>query len=219
MTIPLSAVEESETERRLLQLELNPRELQEAMLVGYTAAAGCTDHDPRSLPGTLAWGRAVGHLRDLTKPRGWTADRSSNYETAVHPSNAHCVAVAAGTRETGRSTGVPRTRTPKGPATSRVVTRNAQLPLGHGTDVFAGAGVARVEDEGRETWLLLHFYDREDDEIRLELSCPSEMSGSQITAWRERLLIDPVPFSEDVEVEEFDEPELPIDIDVPRRTK
>jgi hypothetical protein len=217
MTIPVSAVEGPEAQRRLRQLGLNSRELQETMLAGYTAAASCTDHDPRSLPGTLAWGRAVGHLRDLTKLRGWAADRSSNYETAVHPSNAHCVAVAAGTRETGRSTCVPRTRTPKGPATSRVVTRNAQLSLGHGSDVFAGEGVAQVEDENRETWLLLHFYDREVEEIRLELSCPSEMSGKQVTAWRERLLIDPVPFSEDVEVDEFDEPELPIEIDVPRR--
>ena len=217
MAIPSSAVDGAIAHVRLEQLALTVEELREAMQVGYTAAAGCTEHDPRSLAGTLAWGKGIGHLRDLTKLRGWTSDRTANYETTVHPSNSHAVAIAAGTAETGRTDGLPpHTKTPKGPATSRAVARNAQLSLGQGTDVFRGTGEP-VDDEDRETWVLLHHFDKDAEQIRLELSLPLEMSGKQITAWAERLILPPIEFSSEVEIEDV-EPDVPIDIDVSRRT-
>jgi hypothetical protein len=211
VTIPRTALAGFPGDNRLRQLDLSAEELREAILVGYTHAASCTDHDPRSLPGTLAWGKGIGHLRDLTKPRGWRADRDSNYETAVHPSNSHGVALASGNPDTGREDALPRTKTPKGPATGRAVKRNAQLPLGHETDVFADTGET-VDDTSRETWLLLHHYDREAEEIRLELSCPLEMKGKQITEWRERIILEPVPFSDNVEIDIDDDGDIDIDI-------
>jgi hypothetical protein len=149
--IPLTVVSGFPADERLRQLDLTADELCDAAHVGYTHAADCTDHDSQSLPGTLAWGKGIGHLRDLTKPRGWK-DRDSNYETVVHPSSSRGVALAAGTADTGRHDGVPGTKPPKGPATSRAVNRNAQLPLRHETDVFAGTGEP-VDDAHRETWL------------------------------------------------------------------
>jgi len=219
VTIPLSAIEGQNATSRLLQLDLSASELQQVVLVGYTAAADCTDHEPRTFVGMMPWGRGLGHLRDLTAPRGWRADRIDNYETAAHSANSHCVAISSGSPDTGRVKGMPRTRNRKGKMTRRMVERNRQLPLGHGTDVFAGTREAVIDDEDRETWLLLHYYDRENEEIRLELSCPSEMTGKQITDWRERILIDPVVFNGeiDADIEDIDAPELAIDIDVARR--
>ncbi|HUA03829.1 MAG TPA: hypothetical protein VMB27_08005 [Solirubrobacteraceae bacterium] len=219
MTIPLSAIEGQDATSRLLQLDLTAAELQQVVLLGYTAAADCTDHEPRTFVGMMPWGRGLGHLRDLTAPRGWRADRIDNYETAAHPSNSHCVAISSGSPDTGRVEGMPRTRNQKGKMTKRMVERNRQLSLGQGTDVFASTGEPVIEDEDRETWLLLHYYDREKEEIRLELSCPSEMTGKQITDWRQRIIIDPVPFNGeiDVDIEDIDEQDLAIDIDVPRR--
>ncbi len=106
--------------------------------------------------------------------------------------------------------------------TQRMVARNnRQLSLGEGNDLFAGTGepVVEVEDAKRVTWLLLHCYDREAGEIRLELSCPSEMSEKQITEWRERIIVDPVPFNGDIDavIVDVDEQDLTIDIDVARR--
>ncbi len=130
------------------------------------------------------------------------------------------MAIAAGTSQTGIADGVPpRTRTPKGRATSRAVKRNAQLQLGHGTAVFAGAGVVEAEDQNRETWILLHYFDVDAEEIRLELSSPLTMEGKQITVWRERVILPPFDFSTTVEIDFTNDPEddLAIDIDVPRR--
>lgn len=218
MSAPSTALIGPNAGRRLEEFGLTAAELESALQVGYSHAAGCTSHDPRSLAGTLAWGKGIGHLRDLLKPRGWSADRSSNYETVVHPTNVVCVTLAAGTSETGRDGVAPRTRAPKGPATSRAVRRNRQLSLGVGTDVFEGTGGRETDDQNRETWLLLHYYDEDAGEIRHELSCPEEMSGKHITAWRERILLDPIAFESGVTIDvDIDADEPTIDIDVKRR--
>ena len=137
----------------------------------------------------------------------------------MHPTNSHAVAISSGTSQTGIANGPPpRTKTPKGPATSRAVKRNAQLSLGQGTGVFAGTG-AEVDDKDRETWILLHYFDVDAEEIRLELSSPLTMEGKQITAWRERIILAPFDFATHVEINFTNdrEDDLAIDIDVPRR--
>lgn len=211
MAIPRSTLGELEGQERLGDLDVATHELREAIRIGYGHAAGCTNHDPRSLPGTLAWGKGTGHLRDVLKLRGWVADSYSNYETVVHPSNSHAIALAAGTADTGRKA-LPRTKTPKGPATSRAVRRNAQMSFVGADPAF---GYVAVEDEHRTTWLLLHYHDRVADQIRLELSCPDEMTGKQVTGWSERIPLEPVPFATDVEIDNEDD--VDIDVDVSRR--
>lgn len=213
MTIPRSALSDLEGRQRLAELDLSADELREAIRTGYGHAAGCTNHDPRSLPGMMAWGKGTGYLRDLLKMRSWRPDSTSNYETVVHPTNSHAVALASGTAETGDADLTPRTKTPKGPATSRAVERNRQLSFAGQDPAFEDAPVA---DKHRETWLLLHYHDRKSDEIRVELSCPAEMSGKQVTGWRERILLEPVPFSTDLEIDFDDEDDGDIDVDVSR---
>ena len=220
MAIATTAISGQPAHDRLRELDLTADELRDAVQMGYTHAAGCTNHDPRSLPGTIAWGKATGHLRDIKKPQGWRADRESNFETTVHPTNSHCVAFAAGTSGTGRDDGLPpTTKTPRGPATGRAVWRNRQLSLGAGTDVFAGTG-EQVEDSERATWLLLHYFDCDGEEIRIELSCPLELVGSQITQWRDRILLDAIPFAADdldVPLHDDEDDDGQIDIDIQRR--
>jgi hypothetical protein len=202
---------------RLRQLGVDPDELLASLSTGYGHAAGCTDHDPRSLPGTLVWGKGIGHLRDLKRPHGWSAARHSNYETTVHPTGTHQIALAAGTSQTGVADGPPpRTRTPKGPATSRAVNRNRQLSLGHDNNVFAGPGIDNLAEEDRATYLLLHYYDDEAGEVRAELSRPEAMEGKHISAWRERIMLPTLPFAEDVELVD-EEPVDEIDVDVRRK--
>lgn len=213
-TIPSSALPEDDGDRRLVELGMTARALRECARIGYGFAAACTAHDPRSLPGTLAWGKGTGHLRDEMVLEGWKADSTQNLETVVHPTGSHAVALASGTSTTGmRDTIPPRTRTPKGPATSRVVERNAQLSFAGRHPAF---GEELIAEGARETWLLLHHYDADAEEIRLELSLPSEMRGKQVTGWRERILLEPVPFSTDINFDD-DEDDGDIDVDVTRR--
>lgn len=221
MTLPITTTFAGDSaDARLQQYGLNIELLHAPLLLGYEAAASCTPHEPRSLPGTLVWGRAVGRLRDDLVPRGWRADSKANFETIVHPDNRHGIAVVAGTSQTGSGAGgaAPRTRTPKGPATSRAVRVNAQLSLEEmGVAVFPGTGVPLVADEDRETLLLLHYFDPDLGEIRCELSTPAEMGGKHITAWSQRIVLPPLPFDGELTfpIDIDDAPD--IDIDVRRR--
>jgi hypothetical protein len=84
---------------------------------------------------------------------------------------------------------------------------------------FAGSDPAfgpSDEDRRHVTWLLLHYYDRNSKEIRLELSLPSEMTGKQVTAWHERILLETIPFA--TKIVDFDEVEAAdINVDITRR--
>jgi hypothetical protein len=216
--IPTTVLTGAAAALRLGQLGIAAAELLAVLETGYGHAAGCTDHDPRSLPGTLVWGKGIGHLRDLKRPEGWRAERNSNYETAVHASGSHQIALASGTSQTGVEHGPPpRTRTPKGPATSRAVKRNRQLTLGLGTNIFTGPGVEGFAVQDRATYLLLHYYDVDAREIRAELSRPEAMEGKHISEWRERIMLPTLPFAEDVELLDDGEPDEPIDVDVRRK--
>lgn len=218
MTVPSVAISGPHAEIRLHDLGLTVADIHEAIDAGYSAAASCTDNDPRSLPGVLAWGKGTGSLRDCLASRGWTPDRTVNYERVVHPSNSHAIALASATSQAGIDGPPPRTRTPKGRATSHAVRQNAQLTLGLGTSVFAGTGAQTTTDADRETWLLLHYYDANSEEIRVEISLPLEMEGKHITAWRERILLPAVSFSADIAiVDEAIDIDDVIDIDVTRR--
>jgi hypothetical protein len=215
MSIPTSILDADEVPDRLAQLGLDADVLREALRIGYGHAAGCTEHEPHSLPGTLVWGKGIGNLRDVMKVRSaWRPDSTSNYETVVHSSGSHGVALALGTAQTGRRDGhPPRTKTPKGPATMRVIELNRQLTL-VGEDPAFGTDSADVAP--RETWLLLHHYDPVAEEIRCEPSCPAVMEGKQVTGWRQRILLEPVPFSLNLEFP-LDDDADDIDIDVSRR--
>lgn len=211
-TIPSSALPDDEGHERLATLGggITPDALREAMHRGYTHAASCTSNDPVIMPGVTIWGKGTGALRDLQKPRGWMPKRTENLELTVSPDKRVALIVAAGTSGVGRRDLRPRTRTPKGPATGRVIQQNEQLR-------FAG-DPAFEEDEGKwQTWLLLHYYDKNTGEIRIELSCPAEMMGKQVTAWRERILLKPVEFATELDLDIEDEPDDDIDVDITRR--
>jgi hypothetical protein len=215
--IPTTVLTGPAAQLRLGQLGVSADELLATLSTGYGYAAGCTDHDPRSLPGMLVWGKGIGHLRDLKRPDGWRAARHSNYETTVHPQGTHQIALASGTSQTGDPNGPPpRTRTPKGPATSRAVKRNRQLSLDQGTNVFAGPGVESFAEQDRATYLLMHYYHIGAGEIRAELSRPEAMEGKHISEWRERIIVPVLPFAEDVRLLDED-PIDEIDVDVRRK--
>jgi hypothetical protein len=214
MAVPSSILLDSDGVPRLGELGLTADVLRECVRIGYGHAAGCTDHDPRSLPGTLAWGKGTGNLRDALKLEGWTANSNANFETVVHPENLCALALAAGTSQTGRSEAPPpRTKTPRGPATSRAVAANRQLSFAGQHPAFGDEGV----DDDRETWLLLHFYDATAGEIRLELARPDEMAGKQVTGWSERIILESVPFSTDFDLSIQEDEDGEIDVDVRRR--
>lgn len=178
---------------RLAELGLTADILRESLEEGWRVAADCTRHDPPSLPGIIVWGKTIRHLRDRLVPAGWRSNNTMNYATVISPDGKTALGVAAGDERTGRKGLPPCTRSPKGPATRRALDRN-QLTLSDFADYFPKPTRRLVTGLQRRTWLLLHYVDEDEGEIRLELSLPSEMDDhGRIVAWRERIVLEPIP--------------------------
>lgn len=217
MTIPSVVLQGFDAEQRLYDLGLRADRLRGALEYGYGYAATCTRHNPLTLPGTMAWGFTIGALRDDLVNDGWTVGRERNLETVVHPSGSHGVLVASGNSHAGNPDGELRTRYRKGDATALVVTQNSQMALGAMASNEADARLlSDASPQGRQTWLLLHRLDSAHEVIRAELSLPDYIEHGWITGWRERIMLDPIDFSTDVDMgtEDADDD---IDITVVRR--
>jgi len=174
--------------------------------------------------GTLATGKTLRRLRELYLPVGWQRSRDQNYETVVNPKSGLAITVAAGDAQTGRPTRTPCTRSEKGRVTREAIDRNLQRSFadldGAGRKVWEVLDRLIWQRDGpaRQTWLLLHFWDDQANEVRLELSMPGEMNEQGVvTGWRERIILDPISLDPTAEVAK-DEPSDPIDFEVPRKS-
>jgi hypothetical protein len=202
-----------QTVGRLDELAVNEDVLRDAAQTGIEAAGTCTAHDPASLAGFLTWAKATRALRDELVPQGWSPGERRNYATVVNPSGTFAIAVAGGNAATGQREATLRTRTEKGPATKEAVQENEQLSFADRDSAF---GQRSPEGDGRHTWLLLHYYDEQAEEIRVELSLPSRITDGYVTAWRERLILAPIPLTSGSN-QEAEEPEEEIDVQVERK--
>lgn len=208
-------VEQTAVAARLDVLGIPAQILKGAALSGQEAGNTCTEHDPPNFKGFLAWARTVRRLRDELAPRGWTPSNTRGYATTMNPNETLAIAVASGDGGTGLSDREPSTRSTKGPATVAAVAQN-QLAL----FVDPSEAPPRVDPEQAasiQTWLLLFHLEEDGEEIRLELSLPEGLDEEgYVVSWRERIVLEPIPFGYEAPVTE--EPAQEIDIAVERRT-
>jgi len=221
MTIPSVVLDGFDADRRLGELGMQESELRDALLHGYGYAATCTSHNPRTLPGTMAWGFTIGALRDMLVNRGWGIGRFNNFETVIHPSRLHALAVTSGNAQAGDRTARPRTRYRKGETMALAVNGNTQMSF-----AALSRHDAFVPDESdprtMHTWLLLHYHDRQIEQIRAELSLPNHMDNGWISGWAERIILGSMDFATGVAIMPGDDEDNDggvdhIEIDVTRR--
>ena len=178
-------VRSADVTAQLNELGLKREDLLEAVHFGSTYAAECTRHDPSSMAGTLLWGKTVRKLRDQLILAGWDVSDKRNLPLTVHPSGKWAIGVAAGDEHTGIPDKTPSTRYDRGPATRRVVSIN-QLSFAALSADFAKLDAAVI----KQTWFLLHYWDNDTDEIRVELSLPAEMAPDGfVIQWKERIIL------------------------------
>jgi hypothetical protein len=196
---------------RLDLLGLKPTVLEAAVEAGMGAAFACTGYNPPNAAGFYAWSEGVRMLRERLCPLGWKAVNEGNYATVESPDGTMAIAVAAGDAATG-TTATPATRSTKGPVTRTKIASN-QLSF---ADIAEGFPPAREQSNVQRTWLLLHYFDDDAHEIRLELSLPERLEAGRVTKWRERIVLAPVPFTRTVEAS-TEEPSDELDVPVRRR--
>jgi hypothetical protein len=129
---PMWRVDADDVRTRLAEIDvgLTIEILHEAALQGELGRASCSENHPRLAGPFNAWADSTRSLRDQLLPVGWTKSDEANYALTISPDYQHALVVASGDENTGSLTFAPKTRSPKGPRTHEVVTRNAvQLHL------------------------------------------------------------------------------------------
>ena len=172
-----------EVDDRLYSLALSQEILRETIIFGRSYAWDMTENDPPSSKGMVVWGKTTRKLRELLKPYEWRPENHDSYSTTVHPSGRWAIAVAAGDWRTGLEDETPETRSKKGAATKTAIAQN-QMRFVQIDPAFDDV------ESGRDTWILLHYFDFQSGETRAELSLPQGMSTDEhVSAWRERIIL------------------------------
>jgi hypothetical protein len=198
---------------RLLELGLQPEQLRQAVQLGVRYRFDCTANDPICAPGFIAWAKIVRSLREALLIDGWIRNSDRGYETTLSADGTLAITVASGDQFTGNEDGTPSNRREKGQATREAVTQN-MLPFEDLYDrVRPNPGDPRLQ-----TWILLHYFDTREDEVRLELSLPDAITPSGfVKSWRERIILEPISFKLQPIAEADDDESGDIEVSVIRR--
>jgi hypothetical protein len=145
---------------------------RESVRTGYELVRKCTENDVAAMSGFLAWGLPLRHLRDQLCPAGWQVDRTGNFETVRSPEGKIAITSVRGDEKTGTED-MPSTATDKGPRTKKAVAIN-RAQLSFDPKVIGEASKVALLHKDLVTWFLLHHYDEDAQEIRLELAIPVE---------------------------------------------
>lgn len=131
------------------------------------------------------WGEAIGEMRFLLKPLGWSKDEPRNQPLAVAPSGLVAVTVANADEATGTlGPPYPKTNAAKGKQTRDAVHQNQASFF----DVRP-----ELMPQTIRTWFLLVHVDRITGEVRGEISLPLGLDlDGHPTWWQERIILPPI---------------------------
>lgn len=205
--IPSVVIDGYDADIRLAELGLSAELLRTVAGAAYTDASQSSTLEPSSYPGTTKWAKGTRYFREATIVDGWKPDSTDNFESTIHPSGTHAVALVGGTPDTGRTDATPRNARKRGVAAVRAVKRG-QLNLLE--------SALTLDTPAPDLWMFLHFHDEDAHEIRLELSLPNTIESGFVTSWTERIVIVAEPF-DGITRALADDDDPDIDVDVRRR--
>jgi hypothetical protein len=203
--------EETEVKSRLNELfGLSASDIQDVVMQGVLQRTFCTLHHPRTYPGLAQWAETVRALRDKTVSMGWGTSDDNNFPLSIHPSGNLVIAVQTGDNDTGFKASNPSNRAVKGTNTEQAVWANQkQFSL---FDSFDENYL--VQNNQKVMWVLLYHVFQ--NEVRYELSLPSNIIGGKIRSWQERLILPAITLEQnynDIEVEEQNGQEFDINVE------
>jgi hypothetical protein len=204
-------------------MELTSAGLRAAILGGHQEASRTTGNDVKGLDGYLRWAVPLRILGDLFAPNGFERRSLGGFEVLRSPDGAFDIAVSRGSNATGVADRMPTTLIERGPLTGQAVDFNrGQLRLDSDVIPFGPNEPRPGVQPDRLTWLLLHYFDARESELRLELSVPVEFSRKTedskkglVTRFDPRLILPAVAMATDVRVQDDDDDDGDDEIDIP----
>lgn len=193
---PVIWLEPWDVDKRLSELGpgLTRSLLAEVVARATAAYMACTPNHPRNFAPIARCGNGIAAMRELLMPEAWTRADRDGQPLVVNPEETLAITISGADKQTGKDTtgtddAQPRTSA-KGPITVDAVERNGFLFA----DMEADA-MQKAREEARfikNTWFLLLHFDRVTEQVRSELSLPSETDEERrIVRWFERILLEP----------------------------
>lgn len=185
---------------------------------GYRARIEATELHPTTAAGSYHWIACVFAIRSMLVERGWKKQDTRNCPFIVSPDRSVAIAVMTGDPDTGKPGGNPTNQAEKGTVLKQAVAQN-QLQL----KLFNPGRVASKLAQSKEAtqlWVLLYHVAVSKDgknEVRVELSLPSQFERKRIVGWTERIILASLKPDHKPAVQD-DSPTGPIDVPVERRT-
>ncbi len=171
-----------------------------------------TANHPIIYRGLNMWGEIVAALRDQLRPLDWVREDIGGYALTVNEDLKLAITVASGDEATGNPDAHPPIASRKGRNTVDAIEANRQFEL------FEQMPPATTdEDEGKQTWVLMHHTDIARGEIRVELSRPLSIGNDgKINQWAERIILAAIPFDDQL-IEIYPPSGPDIDFDIQRK--
>ena len=175
-----------EISEKLNRMGLSADILQSAVETGELYRSSCTLNDPKSLAGTLAWGRAMRTLREKLIPRGWERIDILNSPMVLNRERGIAIVVSSGDEATGNAVLVAKTKYKKRRAAEVVIIKNLTQLLLPTFDIEEPTS-SNTSGNDFVTWFLL--VSRQGEEVFFELSLPNKfVHGQPIESWAERII-------------------------------
>jgi len=185
-----------EVRSSLQDLGLDDEVLQQVAQRALASRNTATENHPPNAAGLFGWMEGVAAMREvlIPPPYKWHRENINNLSLTVNDDNTIAIIVATGDEATGRIDMEPCTNSKKGPNTRSAVERNLfQWKLF--PDDIKPEDLVKASS-GRTTWLFLMHYDVANEQMRLELSQPVEMTETDhVKGWAVRIILSPVSFT------------------------
>ena len=209
MSLPIQIYTDHDAvQEQLASLGMTSEILKTAVSEGQAARNTATLHHPANAGGTFAFLEVVRSLRDQLVPIGWEKKDVHNLSMTINQELNVALTVSGGSKETGQADGYPTTRNHKGETTKQYLSHN-QLSLFPELDPSQ-----ETNDLYSQTWLLLYYSDTSKNELRSELSLPTETDvHGKVCGWKMRILLAPIPLDGlSITIEPDYSPEIDIDV-------
>ena len=180
-------------EQELRTIGLTPSRLTRPCIEGVqNAVAGYSPFEPAISFGFSIWSKIVGALRKQLNDEDWKHHDIANAPRSVSPDGTTAIAAVGGDPQTANTDSDPRNARTKGPRFTNEVENNAaksSAPRYTQCRLNLGAGDEDTAFANLQTWVLLYFWDRASNELRLELSLPIDCSKGFVTQWETRIIL------------------------------
>jgi hypothetical protein len=205
----------------LSKIGLSGEQVLEIVHAMAGAKADTTENDPPGAGGWSSWRMGIRRAREVTihdkRFPDWEKDETGQISSVLNKVLGIRLLVANTDDGTGiiDNMRIPQNRSKKGAATDRIVQSNQMNfyeAMGEAENVIPFP-VPSDREQGIVTWYVCVYSDA--DELRAEVSCPTDVAGGYFSDFRERIIIlggdgigiDPVRSAKpDGEVVEFDIP-------------